>query len=172
MHPTATLFTELRTALAPQAGDNARPHFRARNALLALLFQQLDRLFASLERLFAAWQAGTLPPPPPPLPRTSMPRAALPRSARRRIWRLPQPAAPRYTIAASDTRAIIPAPPCQPPRAPAPRATPQHPIPWRAPPPRAPLPHHGPDPPHRRPPLLFSPPHPGAPPHAYNITIS
>ena len=144
MHPTATPFTELRAALAPRAGANACPHLRARDALLALLFQQLDRLFASLERLFTAWQAGTMPPPPPPRPRTVTPRAVLRHSVRARIWRTPRPAAVRHPITAPGASATIPALPCQRQPAPAPRATPQHPIP-----------HHGPDPPHLPPRHVF-----------------
>ena len=165
MHPTATPFTALCTVLAPQAGDNARPQLRVGNALLALLFQQLDRIFASLERLFAAWQAGTLPPPPPPRARDFTPRAALPRPARRHARRhagcKTQPAPVCQPIIAPGTSAIIPASACQRQHALAPRATPQYRIP-----------HHGPDPPH--PPLqgIFSPLSGRAPPLDYIVTIS
>lgn len=76
MHP-ATTPSPSCAALAPRAGDHDCPHLWARDALLPLLFRQLDRFVASLERLFAAWQASKMPPPPPPRPRAGPPRASV-----------------------------------------------------------------------------------------------
>jgi len=170
MHPTTTPFTALRTALAPQGGENARPHFRACDALLALLFQQLDRLFASLERLFADWQAGTLPPPPPPRAPGAMLRAARHSPPGRLTRHLPRPIAARLPVAApcahapaSETRSVSAQPP---------RAAQAQPLRRRIAQPRTLFRHHGPDPPRPRLPSYFSRPPKAASPHAYIITIS
>ncbi|MCC6716896.1 MAG: hypothetical protein IT555_03350 [Acetobacteraceae bacterium] len=125
----ANPLAELRAALvlSARAADEARPlGVQARDALILLILQQLDRLLAALERLFTAWQAGALAIPAPrpralrPAPRSrafstpaSERRAATPRT-RGPSRRIPCSAPHPRARAASLARPARPPPPVPP----------------------------------------------------------